>query len=249
ADAVVHAAGAIRARDPGEYWRVNCEGTRAVAEASMRYAPRARFVVVSSLAARAPGLSPYAGSKRASEEAACAVYRERPDQLVIVRPPVIYGPWDTATLAIFKAASRALVPLFGSGRVAIVHVEDAAAAIALLAAGSLPGGRYALADDRPAGYSVREILAAAAHALGRTPRFARIPGGALVAAGRASSWWGGIRGRVPLFSAGKAREMLHPDWSVSPSELLPATIYRSRVGISEGFRTTVAWYREAQWLQ
>jgi nucleoside-diphosphate-sugar epimerase len=132
---------------------------------------------------------------------------------------------------------------------AIVHVTDAAAAIARLAVGPAEAaGLYALADDNPSGYSSAELMREAARAVGRSPHFASIPGGVLLAAGQASAWWGRIRGRAPIFTAGKAREMLHPDWSVSCEELLPAEIYRSQIGISEGFRTTVAWYKAAKWL-
>jgi nucleoside-diphosphate-sugar epimerase len=249
ADAVVHVAGLIKGRDPAEFMSVNCHGTRAVAQAAQQFAPAARFVVISSLAAREPQLSAYAASKRAGEEAARAIYRDRREQLVIVRPPVIYGPGDRETLAIFKAVSRTFVPVFGSGRIAIVHVADAAAAIARLAIGNRGAvGLYALADDNPGGYSSRELMGEAARALGRSPHFAPIPGGVLLAAGQASAWWGRIRGRAHMFTVGKAREMLHPDWSVSGNELIPAAIYRSRIGISEGFRTTVAWYKAAKWL-
>lgn len=248
ADAVVHAAGLIKARNRAEFLRANRDGTRAVAQAVRQYAPAARFVAVSSLAAREPQLSPYAASKRAGEEAARAVYGNAQKQFVIVRPPAIYGPWDRETLAIFKAASHAAVPVFGSGRTAIVHATDAAAAIARLAMGAGAAGLYALADTSPAGYPVKELLGEAARAVGGNPRFVRIPDGVLLAAGQASAWWGRLNGRAPIFTLGKAREMLHPDWSVAPGEMLPSAIYQPKIGISEGFRETASWYRAARWL-
>ena len=248
ADAVVHVAGLIKALSGAPYWQVNRDGTRAIAAATARDAPAARLVVVSSLAAREPGLSEYASSKRAGEEAARAVFRGRLDRLVIVRPPLIYGPGDRETLAIFKAASRRFVPIAGAGRLAIVHVADAAAAITQLALGVGEPGLYALADDNPAGYAIRDLMLHAARAVGRTPRFVRIPRGALLAAGRISTWHGRWRQVAPTFSAGKAREILHPDWSVGAPELLPHAIHRPQVGIAEGFRETVAWYRSARWL-
>lgn len=248
ADAVIHAAGLIKARDPSEFFRVNRDGARAVAQAARQYAPASQFVAVSSITAREPQLSHYAASKLAGEQAVRAEYRDKPDQLVIVRPPAIYGPWDRETLAIFKAASHAVVPIFGSGRTAVVHVADAAAAISRLAVGTGAAGLYALADCNPAGYSAQDLMGEAARAVGRIPHFARVPDGALLAAGRVSAWWGRMRGRAPMFTAGKAREMLHPDWSVSSGELLPSTIYRSQIGISEGFRATAAWYKAAKWL-
>ena len=249
ADAIVHAAGLIKARDRAAFLRTNGDGTRAMAEAARRCAPGARFIAISSLAAREPQLSDYAASKRAGEQAARQAFGDAPDRLVIVRPPAIYGPWDRETLAIFKAASRAVVPVFGSGRAAIVHVADAAAAIVRLAFGAGDAGLYALADTNPAGYALAELLREAAHAVGSEPRFVRIPDEVLLPAGAASAWWGRIRGHAPIFTAGKAREMLHPDWSVAPGEMLPTAIHQPKIGIQEGFRETAAWYKAAQWLR
>ena len=249
ADAVVHGAGLIAARDRRAFLRTNRDGTRAVAEAARRGAPRARLVVVSSLAAREPLLSDYAASKRAGELAAHSAYADAAERLVIVRPPAIYGPGDRATLAIFRGASRAVVPVFGAGRAAIVHVDDAAAAIARLALGAGEAGCHALADPNPAGYRLEDLLAEAARAVGGNPRFVRVPRGLLLAAGQASAWWGRLSGDAPIFTPGKARELLHPDWSVSDAEALPAAVHRPRIGIAEGFRDTVAWYRAAGWLR
>jgi nucleoside-diphosphate-sugar epimerase len=131
---------------------------------------------------------------------------------------------------------------------AFVHVADAAAAIARLAMGAGVAGLYALADTNPAGYRLTELLSEAARAVGGDPRFVRVPDGALLAAGKASTWWGRFRGHTPIFTVGKAREMLHPDWSVAPNEALPPMIYQSKIGISEGFRRTAVWYKTAKWL-
>lgn len=249
ADAVVHVAGLIKAHNRAAFLRANRDGTRAVAEAARHHVRGARFIAISSLAAREPQLSDYAASKHAGEEAARSVYGDARDRLVIVRPPAIYGPWDRATLAFFKAASRAVIPVFGTGRAATVHVADAAAAVARLAMGAGEAGLYALADANPAGYRIGDLLGEAARAVGNgNPRFLRLPDGFLLALGGASAWWGRVRGRTPFFTAGKAREMLHTDWSIAPGELLPPLVYRSEIGISDGFRETAAWYRSAKWL-
>jgi nucleoside-diphosphate-sugar epimerase len=248
ADSVVHAAGLIKARDRAAFLHTNRDGTRAVAQAARRHAPAARFVAISSLAAREPQLSDYAASKRAGEEAASTVYGDAPELLVILRPPAIYGPWDRETLAIFKAASRVVVPVFGSGRITIVHVADAATAIARIAMGAGIAGLYAIPDTNPAGYRMRDLLGEAARAVDSSPRFVHVPDRALLAAGWGAAWWGRLRGDAPIFTVGKAREMLHPDWSVAPGEAFPPAVHRPEIGIAEGFRRTVAWYRAAGWL-
>jgi nucleoside-diphosphate-sugar epimerase len=73
ADAVIHLAGAIKGADRAAFDRVNRDGTAALAAAWRRRAPEARFVLLSSLAAREPGLSAYAASKAAGEHALRAV--------------------------------------------------------------------------------------------------------------------------------------------------------------------------------
>src|SRR6185437_12882379 len=68
ADTVIHAAGLTRAPGPAQFREVNAEGTANVATAISGGSPRARLVLVSSIAAREPHLSAYAETKRAGEE-------------------------------------------------------------------------------------------------------------------------------------------------------------------------------------
>jgi len=248
ADAIVHVAGLIKALTPAAFLAVNRDGAAAAAEAARRLAPDARFVAVSSLAAREPGLSAYAASKRAGEAAVRAAYADAADRLVIIRPPAIYGPGDRESLAFFRAAARPLAPLYGTGRTAVVHVADAAAAISRVALGAGDAGCWTLADPMPAGYFMTELLGEAARAVGSRPRLVRLPDVLLLAAGIASDVVSRLRGRPSLFTLGMARQLLHPDWSVGPDELLPPGVYRSEIGLAEGFRTTAAWYKAAGWL-
>ncbi|MBK8157800.1 MAG: NAD-dependent epimerase/dehydratase family protein [Rhodospirillaceae bacterium] len=56
-DAIVHSAGLVRALTPLEFFQVNEGGTSRLLEAAATAAPDARFVHISSLAAREPELS------------------------------------------------------------------------------------------------------------------------------------------------------------------------------------------------
>src|SRR5262249_56904563 len=102
ADAVVHAAGLIKARHPAEFDAVNRDGTARVSA----LAPDARFLLLSSLAAREPQLSAYAASKRAAEE----VVASRAGPWLAVRAPAGYGPGDREALAYFQAGAGRLAP-------------------------------------------------------------------------------------------------------------------------------------------
>ena len=237
ADAVVHAAGLIRAPNRAAFLRANRDGAAAVAQAARQHAPAARFIYVSTLAARKPEISDYAFSKHAGEEAIRSTYAEAAQQLTIIRPPALYGPWDTATLSIFQAATLPIVPVLTRGRVTILHVTDAATALARLALGPATPGLFALPGTN---HTMAEVAAAAMRAQGRHARLAHVPGFLLRTAGAASGLWGRLRGEAPVFSAGKAKEMLYPDWVVHEDEALRFT---PQIGLHEGFAETVAWYR------
>ena len=108
ADAVIHLAGAVRGNSERDFMAANSDGTRAVLDAAAALASDARFLHVSSLAAREPQLSWYSHSKRAGEEQVMASGLD----WVILRPPAIYGPGDEEMRTIFDWMARglALVP-------------------------------------------------------------------------------------------------------------------------------------------
>lgn len=249
ADAVVHLAGAIKATDTAGFMRVNCDGSRRVAEAVREHAPPAsRFFQISSLAARAPQLSAYAASKRAGEDAVRAVLGER---VTVLRPPAVYGPGDRETLVFFQLAKRNPVPLLGSVRArnALIHVEDLAAALAALVADVPRSGTYALADARPEGYGWLDIMRAAAQAVGNpAPRFWRLPRPVLAVAAAAGDL-GRRLGRAEMLTSEKLRELLHEDWAVAATEMPSQLDWKPRFTLEAGFGTAVAWYRQQGWLK
>lgn len=245
AEVVIHAAGLIKAPNLAAFAKVNVEGSRRVAEATER-AGVGRMLMVSSLAAREPQLSPYAASKRGGELAAQAVLGER---LHVLRPPAIYGPGDLETLSVFEAAQRLpLAPVFDPrARIAMIHVADAARQIAAAAERAPDKPVVALSDGRAEGYSWREIVESAAQAVGRSPRLVRVPSAVLAAAGVAGAVQR-LFGGDSILSPGKARELRHLDWSVRPDERWESAPEAS-FDIATGFQQTVASWRVAQKLR
>jgi nucleoside-diphosphate-sugar epimerase len=195
-----------------------------------------------------PGLSDYAASKEAAEQVATRTLDG--DRLTIVRPPAIYGPWDRGTLPFFKAAAGRIAPKLPdrNNRVALIHVEDAAAAIAQLAAHGGHAGRYTLADRNPQGYSWPEILAALARAIGSKPRYVEVPEWLLKAAALAAPLAQVVSTGPVTLTPGKLRELLHPDWSVTPAELPPESLWQPIYDLEQGFHSTVTWLRFVGWL-
>jgi nucleoside-diphosphate-sugar epimerase len=253
AHVLVHCAGAIRARDAAAFHATNALATGRLAAIAAQ-AGIGRFVHVSSLAARQPELSAYCASKRAGER---LIERGAgPADWVIVRPPVIYGPGDRATLPIFRQAARGLLveprmtgPRMVGARLSLMHVADLVRLILALA--EAPGqasGRVIEPDDGAGGHSWDAVAAAAASAAGRARLHRiRLPYRAAWLAGGLAGAVGVALRRPPLFSVGKAREAFHPDWAARDGAAsLPG--WRPEIRLDEGFRGTLAWYRERRWL-
>ncbi len=245
ADVIIHAAGLIKARHEADFFRINRDGTRRLAAAATADAPQAAFVLISSLVARQPGLSPYTASKRAGETAASDILP--PGRLTIIRPPAIYGPADPETRALFRLAASRLVPLAtpANARLALIHVTDAARAIATFASAAADGftGRWTICDPHPEGYALREVLGTAAQALDIHPHFVQLPPAVLQTLGLLGEIRAAISGQAVMLTRAKARELGHADWSVGEKELPPQNLWKPRISMAQGITDTALWYR------
>jgi nucleoside-diphosphate-sugar epimerase len=246
ADAVVHAAGLIKARRPSDFMAVNRDGTALLSA----LAPEATFVLLSSLAAREPQLSPYAASKRAAEQ----VVAGRSGPWLTVRAPAVYGPGDRETLAYFKSVARGLAPRprLSGARLSLIHVADLAEALALAVDRSplatVAASTCEIDDGRDGGYSYRDMAAAAGRAVGR--RVLPLPVPRLVMAGlaRANALGNALGGPVRILTPAKVNEIFHRDWTVHDRRLAAALGFRPGHDLATGFAETILWYRRAGWL-
>lgn len=239
--AVIHLAGAIAAPDRATFFAVNAQGTERIAKAA-KAASVPRFIHVSSLAAREPGISDYGASKKAAEEALQAL---APPGLLIVRPPVVYGPGDRATLPLLAQFTRrtAFIPGSAKARFSLIYAGDLVKYL-LARLGDDAQGLIEVDDGRPGAYGWPDLLAMAAESEGHTARAFYVPQWLL----QGLAWPVALIGsslklRVPL-TPGKVRELYYPDWVAHPSPPVATDCVR----FAEGFRRTIAWYRAQGWL-
>jgi len=57
-----------------------------------------------------------------------------------------------------------------------------------------------------------------------------------------------MRGQPAIVSAGKVRELLHPDWSVRDRRLAAWLQLGPAIDLKTGFSEAVGWYRAQRWL-
>jgi nucleoside-diphosphate-sugar epimerase len=248
ADAVVHVAGAVRAADLSVFHRVNVEATARLAAAAADSGVRS-FVLISSLAARLPSISPYAASKAAGEAALLANAGSM--HATIVRPPAVYGPADRATLPLLRGLARGLLvhPGHALTRFSLLHGADLARLVPSLLACPPPAGTILEPDDGNAGgYTWRDLAATAEARLGRRVRLIRVPRPPVVLAAWVAEGYGRWAARPPILSRGKVAELYHRDW-VSDTRAVGAVAgWTPEVGFGDGLIATLAWYRQAGWL-
>ena len=123
-DMVIHFAGVTHASDEQQYWKVNLEGTRRLAQAVHQSGGR-RFVYISTRCAT-HGSGAYGESKLAAEQ---ELQKFDWSSLLIIRPAEIYGGGGKEGIDRMLAVARRwhVIPaLFGHTNLqfAPMHVED-----------------------------------------------------------------------------------------------------------------------------
>jgi nucleoside-diphosphate-sugar epimerase len=252
ADSVVHLAARAHvlrgtAPEPGTaYSRMNVEATVRLAEAAVRAGVR-RFVFVSSIgvnggqSGQAPfreanppaPVEPYARSKLEAEGALRLLAERSGLEIVIVRPPMVYGPGVKGNLLRLLSLVDSGIPLplaSVSNRRSLIGVENLADLLALCVERSAAAGQLFLAAE-PDTHSTPALMGAIARAMGRPSRLFGFPPGALRIVARLvglEDQFGKICGSLEV-SADKARQVLG---------------WEPRLSFDEGIARMVHWYRK-----
>lgn len=265
ADAVIHCAGVVTARDDEGYRRGNVETTRTLLEAAQRRwsAPPAgdapTFVYVSSLAAHGPApldhparesdpaapVTAYGRSKREAEAlvtTAPGLFRK-----VVLRPPGLYGPRDRDFLPLLKLARRGWLPRLGRslGGLSLVDGRDAAAAAVALLDGPDAEGIF-FVDDGAVGYDFPALATALGEAAGRNVRILPLPLWPLRLATAVVGLFGARRS--PVLNPDRIRDLTASGWVCDGERLVAATGFRAERRAGRGLAETMAFCRKVGWL-
>ena len=253
AQVVVHIGGLIRGSSRRKFLEVNAEGTRRLAEAVIRENPDRppRFILISSLAARVPEVSPYAGSKRAGE-----AMLEQADggrlAWTVLRPPAVYGPGDLETLRLARLVSFGIAPHLGTeqARFSLLHVDDLASAIGdVVKSPSAIARTYELDDGTVGGHSWDSVFRTIGRGLGTNPARVHVPRAVLSTAAGLIALLSRAVGHEPMLTPGKVAELAYPDWRCDNTAINRDTGWYPRTSLAEALPAIVHWAREKGLLQ
>ena len=235
AAAVIHVAGVVNAPDRAGFAEGNIAGTQAVVDAA-RGAGVRRFIHVSSLTAREPGLSDYGWSKAGAEHAVEASSLD----WTIVRPTAIYGPGDMEMRDMFRIARFGLALLPPPGRMSVIEVSDLARL--LLALATNDAGRIVLEVDDGAegGWTHDAFARAIGAAVGQRVLPLALPKAILSLAAKGDRL---LRGGKAKLTADRVGYLSHPDWTVDPAKRPDPALWRAEVPTAQGLTATASWYR------
>jgi nucleoside-diphosphate-sugar epimerase len=239
-DAVLHCAGAVRGATQAHFDRMNIDGVARLVQAAVEQHPSPRFLLISSLAAREPGLSYYAASKRQAETVLADQTGGMPWS--VLRPSAVYGPGDREMLPLFRWMARGVLPLVGSdtGRVSLLYVDDLAeAVIKWLQNDKCSQAVFELHDGRPAGYSWQDVIDTIEHLTGKRVRSVKVPFAVLKTVSSLNLHAARIFRYAPMFTPGKLRELRHPDWVCENGAFTRETGWAPQVSLQEGLRRTL----------
>jgi dihydroflavonol-4-reductase len=261
---VFHVAADYRlwARDPGEIFAANVDGTRNIMHEALR-AGIERVVYTSSVAtlglrgdgasadesaplSEAQGIGAYKRSKIAAERLVEAMIAKDRLPAVIVNPSTPIGPRDvkpTPTGRIIVEAARGRIPAFVDTGLNLVHVDDVAAGHLLALKHGVIGERYILGGVN---VSFADMLGDIARLVGRKPPRLRIPLLAALPIGYAAETIARLSGREPFATVDGIRMAAHRMFFTA-AKAEHDLGFRSRPYL-QGLEDAIRWFRAAGYL-
>ena len=250
-DTVIHLAARVHIGDESsadpiiEYRRINVEGTRHLAQSAHAQKVR-RFVFVSSIKVNGEGravpyteadqpapVDPYGISKFEAENELTGIADSTGLEVVILRPPLVYGPEVKANfLQLIKLINRGIPFPFAGVRNqrSMIFLENLVDALVMCAIHPAAAGNTFLVSDGK-DISTPQLFKMISSALGKPARVFTLPSGFLRLLGKAT-------GRSEDLSR------LLDSLTVDSTKIRTILGWEPPFSMEEGLKETVSWYQQ-----
>lgn len=261
-DTVFHLAGRTKSSTKDGYYQANVIGTVNILKAVVKTNPNLnRFLYVSSQGAAGPSLdsspvtesdSPnpvtsYGASKLAGEEAVRKFSSQIP--VTIVRPPVVYGPRDTAIYEFFRMVCKGIKPILGwrDRYGSFIYVEDLIQGLLLAAEMREAVGQvYFLVSESQVSW--KELNNEIARALGKRALILHVPISLTVFAALVREIVSKMMKKPSIVDRQKIRELRERFWICDGTKAREELGFRPKYSFKQGMEKSAAWYRKVGWI-
>jgi nucleoside-diphosphate-sugar epimerase len=261
-DYVFHCAGLTRAKTREDYFRVNAHACKALYEKCVAHGKNLKRVIhLSSLASVGPSLpnqpidedtpckplTYYGKSKLAGEEIAQQYASSLP--IVILRPPVVYGPREVNFLSFIKGISKGWNLQLGSPQriLSLIYITDLVQAMLRAAAASSPKHNVYFITD--GGYHLwDEVVETTTQLLNVRIRSLRISDSLLGALGLFMDFVSIYLKNAPLLNSQRIIDIRQSTWTASSQRFFADFDFQPQYDLQKGLSETVEWNKKHRFL-
>jgi nucleoside-diphosphate-sugar epimerase len=238
-------------RTRSDYFRINVDWTLAILRALPQECPT---VVISSQSAGGPTPSGKASRTEADSDAPItwyesklameeAIRREFPNRpITILRPPMILGPRDAATLPLFRMARGCvrIKPGLRAKSYSFLAVEDLVTAVFLALENEPPAQSFYVASTRPV--TDWQLIASAATACNSRGLTLPVPHLLVRILSRVIDATPALRAQAPSLTRDRAREIWADRWIVDGSKFEQLTGWRAITDLRDAMQAAHNYY-------
>jgi nucleoside-diphosphate-sugar epimerase len=259
---IFHAAGIVKAKKPGDYYRGNVETIQVLLETAQEFRNNIeRFVVISSQTASGPTLgeqpiteeeeckpiTTYGRSKLEEERISHKYMNKFP--ITICRAPAVYGERDTEIFIFFRNFYLGLFTTIGFSEklISLIHVSDLVNGIYLAAVNENGiGETYFIGSEKY--YTWEEVGEITASVINKKPFRIKVPHFAVYIIAAIAQFISMFTSKAATINLEKARDITREKWICDTSKAVRELGYRQKISLEEGIERVIEWYKKMGWL-
>ncbi len=185
----------------------------------------------------------YGWSKLAEEKVAIDFVKKYNLPIIILRPPMVFGPRDFEMLKLFRAVNKRFFPISSDEKcMEFLYVENLVEACLVAMERGRIGEKYHISNGEH--YSINEIRKAMEKAFGKKTLPIRFPKFVFVLGGYLLEISGKIFGFHPPFKHDTINWMTEKFWYSDISKAKKELEYIPKISLEAGVKKTAEYYRE-----
>ncbi len=262
-DAVIHIAGKVKALSQKEFEETNALGSYNLAQTCLKANPKPKiFIYVSTIAVLNPSLDgndfcippdkchplSWYGQSKLNGEKALQCLKDKM-RVIILRPPVLYGPRDEELFPLFKAIKRGFAPLYGDGsnQLSLCYVKDVADCIAGFIASPPPQDEIYCLDDGIL-HTWKSLATTISKSLNKKIYTLPIPSFLFPIGAFFTQLYAKLTSKAQIFTLNKLKEMKQTSWLCGYEKLAKERGWKPKISLEQGAQLTYQFYQENKWL-